>query len=314
MRQVVISLVAGNLRVLAVLTMSLRLLCEPGLALACGFHDCPMGGPKSGSKLSSSAEAGGQVLSSQSSDWGIHAFEMTLDTTILAFARDRNALEGWIFEEGFSVSATLHPRLSLGVSAGYQWVNPEDKRWPGNSVRGFANPLVSAQVELWSSTSLALASGLQVEIPIGSKYVGVAEEHWEAFPYFSASWSRQSWELKGSVGYRESFSDHNHGVDDDHPANAALVGAYVDPHVAKEWLTRLELGWGDESGQVGVSLYIDGMFPTLEDDLSAYGEIGVAFYTALTETLSLELSLGTGILGDDLRAPWRTGFSLGYSG
>jgi hypothetical protein len=61
-------------------------------------------------------------------------------------------------------------------------------------------------------------------------------------------------------------------------------------------------------------MYIDGMFPTLEDDLSAYGEVGGAFGTALTETLSLELSLGAGIFGDDLRAPWRTGFSLGYSG
>ena len=301
-------------RTAAFLTATLVVLLLPGGAEACGFHDCPMGGPKSGSKLSSPTETGDQVLSSQSSDWGVHAFEMTLDTAILAFARDRNALEGWIFEEGFAVSATLHPRLSLGVSAGYQWVNPDDKRWPGNSVRGFANPLVSAQIELWSSTSFAVASGVQVEIPIGSKYVGVAEEHWEAFPYLSGSWSKQSWELIGSVGYRESFSDHNHGVDDDHPANAALVGAYVDPHAAREWLTRLALGWRAESGQVSLSMYIDGMFPTLEDDLSAYGEVGGAFGTALTETLSLELSLGAGIFGDDLRAPWRTGFSLGYRG
>ena len=159
----------------AILALTMMAVLTSEGAEACGFHDCPMGGPKSGSKLSSPTETGDQVLSSQSSDWGIHALEMTLDTAILAFARDRNALKGWIFEEGFAVSATLHPRLSLGVSAGYQWVNPDDKRWPGNSVRGFTNPLVSAQVELWSSTSFAVASGVQVEIPIGSKYVGVAE-------------------------------------------------------------------------------------------------------------------------------------------
>ena len=302
-------LLDGLKRAAAILALALIAFLPSEGAEACGFHDCPMGGPKSKAKVSEVNEG----LSPQGTTWGLHSYDVSLKTSILAFAQDRNALEGWIFEEGFSVSATLHPRLSLGLSASYQWVNPDDKRWPGNSVRGFANPLVSMQVELWSSTSFALASGLQVEIPIGSKYVGVAEEHWEAFPYLSGSWFKQNWELKGSVGYRESFSNHTHGVDDEHPANAALVGIYVDPHAAKEWLTRLELGWAAESGLLGLSGYIDGMFPTLEDDLSSYGELGAALVTTLTETLSLELNIGAGIFGDDLRAPWRTGVSLGYS-
>lgn len=302
------SIVANPL--LVALFVSLGQLCVPDVARACGFHDCPMGGPRSGVAAPSEHGSAEPV---EASSWGIHELSVSLNTALLSFAHDRNALEGVIIEEGLAFAVSVHPKLSLGLSAGYQWVTPDDKRWPGEAVKGFANPLASAQIEVWTSSEWALAADLQVEIPIGSKYVGVAEEHWEAFPYVSVSWTAQGWQVTGSLGYRESFSDHTHGVDDDHPANASLVGVYVDPHAAKEWLARVELGWESSNEEIGFATFIDTMLPTQEDDLSSYFELGASVTMSISKHFAFETSVGRAVFGEVLRAPWRSGIAILYT-
>ena len=68
---------------------------------------------------------------------------------MVSLASDANGMTGYALEEAVGLVAELHPRLSIGVSAAYQWILPEDERWPGEGVSDFGNPLLSLEGELW---------------------------------------------------------------------------------------------------------------------------------------------------------------------
>ena len=71
-----------------------------------------------------------------------------------------------------------------------------------------------------------------------------------------------------------------------------------------EWLTRLELAWSTESGQVGLAVYVDGMFPTLEDDIvPMWRWVGLSLLHSPRRSRLNNLKPGGWLFGDDLRAP-----------
>ena len=275
-------------------------------ALDCGFRDCPL----RGAKLKPHPD---DPHASSPDGWGVHSLQLSLDTAMVSLASDANGMTGYALEEAVGLVAELHPRLSIGVSAAYQWILPEDERWPGEGVSGFGNPLLSVEGELWADGALRLISGLQVVLPFGSKYRGVAEEHWEVMPYLSGSWTHDSFSTEVSVGFRESITDHEHGVDDSHPESAMMVLGYVDPNGAREWVVRGASGWASPDGEFSGLVYLDVKLPTMEEDIGEYVEAGVEIATQLTGALALSANLGKALYGNVRRAPLRSGLGFQYS-
>ena len=87
--------------------------------------------------------------------WGLHSVQLSLDTAMVSLATDANGMSGYALEEAVGLVAELHPQLSIGLSAAYQWIVPEDERWSGEGVSGFGNPLLSVEGELWADGARA---------------------------------------------------------------------------------------------------------------------------------------------------------------
>ena len=132
-------------------------------------------------------------------------------------------------------------------------------------------------------------------------------------PYLSGSWTHDSFSTELSVGFRESITDHEHGVDDSHPESAMMVLGYVDPNGAREWVVRGASGWASPDGEFSGLVYLDVKIPTMEEDIGEYVEAGVEIATQLSEALALSANLGKALYGEVRRAPLRSGLGFQYS-
>lgn len=128
--------------------------------------------------------------------------------------------------------------------------------WNDETLTGLSNPVVYGQWSSWLDRGVRLTLGLQVELPLGDSDSGIADSHFEFFPYARLQATMKEYTTLLHVGMRQSLDAVLSPITGRTPeAHTRLL--FVDPHEAQELLYRMSIGRRLFRQQLTLSVYLD---------------------------------------------------------
>jgi|GEM_PF-5494955 len=128
--------------------------------------------------------------------------------------------------------------------------------WNDETITGLSNPVVYGQWSSWIERGVRLTFGLQVELPLGDSESGIADSHFEFFPYARLQATMRDYITQLHVGMRQSLDSVLSPITGSTPeAHTRLL--FVDPHEAQELLYRMSIGRNLFRQQLALSVYLD---------------------------------------------------------